>query len=154
MAYDEELAARVRDVLGDAPDVMERKMFGGLAFMLSGNMACGIVGADLMLRLGDDGADAALDQPHVRPMDFTHRPMKSHGLRGSSGCRDGRSTALMGRQGGRFCLGTPAEMTVSGGALGSRRRVRVCASAASRSQTASRGPVWGQVSERQAFVRR
>ena len=52
-------------------------MFGGLAFMIAGNMACGIVGSDLMLRLGEDGADAALDQPHVRPMDFTHRPMKT-----------------------------------------------------------------------------
>jgi hypothetical protein len=52
-------------------------MFGGLAFMIAGNIACGIVGSDLMLRLGDDGAGAALDQPHVRPMDFTRRPMRS-----------------------------------------------------------------------------
>jgi TfoX/Sxy family transcriptional regulator of competence genes len=77
MAYDEELAVRMRGVLAVTPDVSERKMFGGLAFMVAGNMACGIVGSDLMLRLGEEGADAALDQPHVRPMDFTHRPMKS-----------------------------------------------------------------------------
>jgi TfoX/Sxy family transcriptional regulator of competence genes len=52
-------------------------MFGGLAFLVNGNMACGIVGDDLMVRLGEDGADAALEDPHTRPMDFTGRPMKS-----------------------------------------------------------------------------
>ncbi|HLW94263.1 MAG TPA: TfoX/Sxy family protein [Solirubrobacteraceae bacterium] len=77
MAYDEELATRVRELLATTPRVSERKMFGGLAFMIAGNMACGIVGTDLMLRLGEAGADAALDEPYVRPMDFTHRPMKT-----------------------------------------------------------------------------
>jgi TfoX/Sxy family transcriptional regulator of competence genes len=77
MAWDKQLANRVRELLSELSDVSERKMFGGLAFMIAGNMACGIVGSDLMLRLGEDGADAALDQPHVRPMDFTHRPMKT-----------------------------------------------------------------------------
>jgi TfoX/Sxy family transcriptional regulator of competence genes len=77
MAFNEELAARVRDVLTDVPDVGERRMFGGLAFLVGGHMACGIVGADLMLRLGEAGADAALDHPHVRPMDFTRRPMRT-----------------------------------------------------------------------------
>jgi hypothetical protein len=52
-------------------------MFGGLAFMLRGHMCCGIVGDDLMLRLGDAGAEKALQKPHVRPMDFTGRPMRS-----------------------------------------------------------------------------
>jgi TfoX/Sxy family transcriptional regulator of competence genes len=77
MAYDENLADRVRETLRDVPDVSERKMFGGLAFLVSGHMACGIVGQDLMLRLGEDAADAALDKPHVRPMDFTGKPMRS-----------------------------------------------------------------------------
>ena len=75
MAYDEELADRVRVVLADEPGLTERKMFGGLAFMIGGNMACGIVKDELMLRLGAEGADAALDEPHVREMDFTGRPM-------------------------------------------------------------------------------
>ena len=75
MAYDEELADRVRVVLADEPGLTERKMFGGLAFMIGGNMACGIVKDELMLRLGPEGADAALDEPHVREMDFTGRPM-------------------------------------------------------------------------------
>jgi hypothetical protein len=77
MAYDEELADRVRALLEADPGFTERKMFGGIAFMLDGHMCCGVVGDDLMLRLGPEGADAALDRPHVRPMDFTGRPMSS-----------------------------------------------------------------------------
>ena len=62
-------------MLADEPSLTERKMFGGLAFMIGGNMACGIVKDELMLRLGAEDADAALDEPHVREMDFTGRPM-------------------------------------------------------------------------------
>jgi len=77
MPYDEALAERIRDVLADTPNVIELKMFGGLAFMVRGHMACGVVRDDLMMRLGQDGAAAALERPHVRPMDFTGRPMSS-----------------------------------------------------------------------------
>jgi TfoX/Sxy family transcriptional regulator of competence genes len=77
MAFDDQLAKRVRDVLAEVPDVSERRMFGGLAFLVGGHMACGIVGSDLMLRVGEASADAALDRPHVRPMDFTGRPIRS-----------------------------------------------------------------------------
>jgi TfoX/Sxy family transcriptional regulator of competence genes len=76
VAYDESLAGRVRDVLALEPDLAERKMFGGLAFLLRGNMCCGIVGDKLMVRVGAEGHDRALAAPHVRPMDFTGRPMK------------------------------------------------------------------------------
>lgn len=78
MAFDEELGDRVRDALPDdvMPQVTERKMFGGLAFMLNGNMFVGIVGDELMARLGPEGGDAALQQPHVREMDFSGRPMR------------------------------------------------------------------------------
>lgn len=75
MAYDEDLAARVRSALASRDDVTERKMFGGIAFMVSGNMCCGVTGEDVMLRLGAEGADAALDDQHARPMDFTGRPL-------------------------------------------------------------------------------
>ncbi len=77
MAYDENLADRVRAFLEAEAGFGERKMFGGIAFMLDGHMCCGVVDSDLMLRLGPDGADAALEHPHVRPMDFTGRPMSS-----------------------------------------------------------------------------
>ena len=75
MAYDESLADRVRHVLAGEPGLSERKMFGGLAFMLGGNMCCGIVGDRLMLRLGADLAEKALERTNVHQMDFTGRPM-------------------------------------------------------------------------------
>ena len=76
MAYDERLAERIRNVLGDADGVSERKMFGGLAVLVNANMACGVVGDKLMLRLGRESAEEALRRASVRPMDFTGRPMK------------------------------------------------------------------------------
>ncbi len=77
MAYDELAAQRVRAALEARPGLSERKMFGGLAFLLNGNMCCGVVKQDLVLRLGKEGAEEALRQPHTRPMDFTGRPMAS-----------------------------------------------------------------------------
>jgi TfoX/Sxy family transcriptional regulator of competence genes len=76
VAYDEKLAERIRDVLGGRRGVTERKMFGGIAFMLHGNMICGIVRDDLMVRVGPDAYDAALREKHTRPMDFNGRPMR------------------------------------------------------------------------------
>jgi len=76
MAYDEGLAERIREVLDAERDVVEKKMFGGLAFMVAGKMTVGIVGDDLMVRVGPEQNDFALAQPHARPMDFIHRPMK------------------------------------------------------------------------------
>ena len=78
MAYDERLAARVREVLVEQGDVDERKMFGGIAFMVEGHMCCGVLNDDLVLRLGPERAKAALKEVHVRPMDFTGRPMKGY----------------------------------------------------------------------------
>ena len=75
MAYDENLASRIRDAVKPRSGITERKMFGGLAFMLDGHMVCGVVGDELMLRLGPEQAETALGRPHVRPMDFTGRPM-------------------------------------------------------------------------------
>jgi TfoX/Sxy family transcriptional regulator of competence genes len=76
MAYDEALAERIRTALRGRDDVAERKMFGGIAFMVAGRMACGVIHDDLMVRVGPDGHDAALAEPHTRPMDFTGRPMR------------------------------------------------------------------------------
>ena len=77
MAYNEELAARVWQALALRADVTERKMFGGLAFMLRGNMCCGVSGDMLMLRLGKEGAADALKELHVKPMEFTGKMLKS-----------------------------------------------------------------------------
>jgi TfoX/Sxy family transcriptional regulator of competence genes len=76
MAYDEGLATRVRDVLGEQPGLAEKKMFGGLAFLLNGNMTCGVRGDDLIVRVAADTADAVRDEPGIRPFDLTGRPMK------------------------------------------------------------------------------
>ena len=77
VAYNEQLAERVRTIVGDAPGLSERKMFGGIAFMLNGNMFCGITRDDLMVRVGPDRFQAALALTGARPMDFTGRPMKA-----------------------------------------------------------------------------
>ena len=77
MAYDEQLAELVREELQADAAFSERKMFGGLCFMLHGNMCVGVVGERLMLRLGERAAGEALQQPNVSPMDFTGKPMKA-----------------------------------------------------------------------------
>ena len=76
MAYDENLAQRVRQALSGQDGVIEKKMFGGLAFMLHGNMSVGVEKDRLMVRVGPDRYEEALARPHARPMDFTGRPMK------------------------------------------------------------------------------
>ena len=75
MAYDLALASRVRDALGDNPEISEREMFGGIAFMLSGNMAVGVRNEDLMVRINPDDHDEALARPGVRVSDMGGRPM-------------------------------------------------------------------------------
>ena len=87
MAYDEQLAARVRAILGRHKALTEKKMFGGLSFMLRGNMCCCIVRDDLMVRVGPEHFETALAQPHARPMDFTGRPLKSMVYVGPDGYR-------------------------------------------------------------------
>ena len=77
MAYDEDLADRVREVMPPDAEVTERKMFGGLAFLMRGHMFAGIVGSELMVRIGYEAAQRALELDHVREMDFTGRPMKN-----------------------------------------------------------------------------
>jgi TfoX/Sxy family transcriptional regulator of competence genes len=76
MSYDEGLAARIRVLLSDRDDVIEKKMFGGLCFMVAGAMCCGLTKTDFMVRVGPEQYDAALAEPHARPMDFTGRPLK------------------------------------------------------------------------------
>ena len=76
MAYDERLAARARALLAGRADVSERKMFGGLTFMVGGNMCCGVNGEELLVRLDPGREGEALARPHARPMDLTGRRMR------------------------------------------------------------------------------
>ena len=75
MAYDEHLAERARSLL-DRPDVDERRMFGGIGYLVAGNMSVGVIGDDLIVRVDPDDAEAMLAEPGARPFDFTGRPMK------------------------------------------------------------------------------
>ena len=76
MAYDEKVAERVRVVLGKRRQVVERKMFGGLAFMVNGHMCCGVLKDELMLRVGPDRYETVLKRKHAREMDFTGRALR------------------------------------------------------------------------------
>lgn len=75
MAYSESLANRIRDEFLGRTDVREKKMFGGLCFMVAGNMCCGIVGEKLMARVGPDQYESCLKKKHVTLMDFTGKSM-------------------------------------------------------------------------------
>lgn len=76
MAYDEGLAQRIREQLQSRNDVVEKKMFGGLCFMVSGHMCCGIVKDSLMARVGPDAYEECLTKKHAKEMDFTGKSMK------------------------------------------------------------------------------
>lgn len=76
MAYDEGLAQRIQELLKDIPGLVERKMFGGVGFMLHGNMACGVNKDNLIVRLGPERHEEAMGRPHTRPFDITGRTMK------------------------------------------------------------------------------
>ena len=75
MAYDEQLADRVRAALRGRAGITERRMMGGLTFLCDGRMCGGVLGRDLVVRVGRDEMAAMLRRPHVRPMDFTGRPL-------------------------------------------------------------------------------
>lgn len=77
MAYNEDLAQRVHELLKRRKGFSQRKMFGGICYMLNGNMCCGVTRDVLMLRLGEEKAAWALEEPFTSVMDFTGKPMKS-----------------------------------------------------------------------------
>jgi TfoX/Sxy family transcriptional regulator of competence genes len=77
MAYDIQLANRIRSILKREGEFSENKMFGGITFMVNRHMCCGVVKADLVLRLTPEQAAETLRQPHTRPMDFTGKPVNS-----------------------------------------------------------------------------
>lgn len=75
MPYNETIAERLRDVLRQRVEIREQRMFGGLCFMLNGNMLCGVHRETLMFRVGKEQEATALARPGARPMDITGRPM-------------------------------------------------------------------------------
>jgi TfoX/Sxy family transcriptional regulator of competence genes len=88
VAYSEQLARRIRDVIGARDAVTERKMFGGVAWMVDGNMACGTMGDDLLVRLDREDADRILAEPHVRLMRMGGRTMRGFFAVGAAAIAD------------------------------------------------------------------
>ena len=108
MAYDEEFARRVREQLADEDGVTEKAMFGGLAFLLHGNMAVGLSrGGQLMVRVGPDATDDALSRPHTRPLDMAGRPMKGWILVEPEGVKTKRQLRTWVNRGVQFARTLP-----------------------------------------------
>ncbi|MCH8815272.1 MAG: TfoX/Sxy family protein [Chloroflexi bacterium] len=107
MAYNEKLAARIAAILASHDGLTERKMFGGLTFMLNGHMCCGVTTSDLMIRVGPDAYEDSLAQPHARPMDFTGRPMKGMVYVGAAGYEDDDSLRAWVGRGVAFATSLP-----------------------------------------------
>jgi TfoX/Sxy family transcriptional regulator of competence genes len=76
MAYDEKLAQRIRELLSERADVEEKKMFGGICYMVAKHMCCGIMGETLMARVGPDNYECCLAKAYTGVMNFTGKPMK------------------------------------------------------------------------------
>ena len=107
MAYSEALGARVRAVLASRDDASEKRMFGVLCFLLGGNMCCGVVGDELMVRVGPDAYDDCLAQPHAREMDFTGKAMKGMVYVAEAGIADDSELAAWVRRGAAFAGSLP-----------------------------------------------
>jgi TfoX/Sxy family transcriptional regulator of competence genes len=109
VAYDEGLAQRIRELLDERPGLSEKRMFGGLAFLVGGNMAVGIVKDDLMVRVGPAAHAAALAEPHARPMDFAKRPMKGFVFVAPEGFEEDADLSRWVARGVGFAASLPAK---------------------------------------------
>ena len=109
MAFDENLAARVRAVVGAEPGIAEKRMFGGLAFLLDGNMSVGVNGGDLIVRIAPEATELALKQPGSRIFDLTGRPMKGWILVAGGSVPDKKSLSRWVGQGIAFARSLPAK---------------------------------------------
>ena len=107
MVFDEGLAQRIREVIGERPDLIEKKMFGGIGFMLRGNMACGVNKDDLIIRVGPQGYQESLAHPHTRPFDFTGSPMKGWIMVGMDGYKADEDLVRWVQKGVDFALSLP-----------------------------------------------
>jgi TfoX/Sxy family transcriptional regulator of competence genes len=107
VAYDEGLAQRIRDLLDEQDGLSEKKMFGGVCFLVNGNMAAGVVKSELMVRVGADAYEAALAEPHARPMDFTRTPLRGMVYVSEEGIEEDAALARWLRRGVSFAASLP-----------------------------------------------
>ncbi len=110
MAYDASLAAMVRQSLAGRPDVEEKPMFGGLTFMVAGNMCCGVNRDDLIIRLDAGTAVEDLHSPQVRAWDFMKRPMRGIFAVGAGGCATQKTVDLWVELALRHALSLPPKL--------------------------------------------
>ena len=107
MAYDEPQAARVRQSLAARSDVDEQPMFGGLTFMVAGNMCCGVNRNDLIIRLAAGTALGDLHSPHAREWDLMKRPMRGIFAVSAEGCATQKAVDQWVKQALRHALSLP-----------------------------------------------
>jgi TfoX/Sxy family transcriptional regulator of competence genes len=111
VSYDPEAAGRVRRLLSGRDDVAEKKMVGGLSFLVNGNMCCGVTGTALMVRVGGGSREQALDEPHVRPMEFAGRALSGFVCVDPAGFAADDALASWVQRGLDFVSGLPAKRT-------------------------------------------
>jgi TfoX/Sxy family transcriptional regulator of competence genes len=109
VAYDESLARRMRTEIGSLPGLVEKKMFGGVGFLVQGNMACGVHGDDLIVRVGPARYEEALARPHTRPFDMTRRPISGWVMVASEGIARYDDLRAWVQQGVEYALSLPAK---------------------------------------------
>jgi TfoX/Sxy family transcriptional regulator of competence genes len=109
MAFDEGLTQRVRALLDSRSDVADKQMFGGIAFLIAGNMACGVSGDDLMVRVDREESEALLEESGVRRFDMTGRPMKGWLLVAPDATADDADLERWVRRGEAFAASLPAK---------------------------------------------
>ena len=109
MAYDEGLTQRIRELVGAMPGMTEKKMFGGVGFILNGNMACGVSGDGLMARVGIDDYAAALTEPHVTTFGPAGREMRGWVLVTAPGIEADADLAAWVERGIAFAAGLSAK---------------------------------------------
>jgi TfoX/Sxy family transcriptional regulator of competence genes len=109
MAYDEALADRVRAELAGESGLTEKKMFGGIAFLLGGNLAVGVRGDDMMVRVGAERAPEALERPHARQSYMGEREMKGWILVAPDGVATDADLAGWVRRGADYARSLPAK---------------------------------------------
>ncbi len=107
MRYDPGTAERVRRLLSGREDVLEKNMVGGLSFVVSGHMCCGVTGTSLMVRVGAEDREQALAEPHVRPMQFAGRALSGFVCVDPAGFAADDELAGWVRRGLRFVAGLP-----------------------------------------------
>ena len=109
MAYDEGLAQRIREALGERPELVEKKMFGGVGFLVRGSMACGVHKDALTVRVGPAGYQDALARPHTKEFDITGRPMKGWVVVMSDGYESDEALEDWVQRGIDFALALPSK---------------------------------------------